>query len=200
VTTEETTAEVRALSRAQRRRRLTLALLRSAAITTVLLAAYYLCPLDRLSDVPIGVSLAVGLVALTAVAAYQVRSIIRARHPGVRAVEALAVTAPLFLLLFAASYYLMAKADAGNFSVHTLTRTDALYFTVTVFSTVGFGDINPTSQAARVLVMVQMVLDLILLGLGIRIFAGAIQVGRQNPESSAPTPPSPSTATKDDLP
>ena len=196
--TTDVTTEVRELSRAQRRRRLTLALLRSAAVTAVLLAAYYLCPLDRLSDVPIGVSLAVGLVALTTVAAYQVRSIIRARHPGVRAVEALSVTAPLFLLLFAASYYLMARADASNFNVHTLTRTDALYFTVTVFATVGFGDINPTSQAARVLVMVQMVLDLILLGLGIRIFAGAIQVGRQNPDNNPPTAPAPSLPAKDD--
>ena len=150
-----------------------------------------------MSHVPIGISLAVGLVALTTVAAYQVRSIIRARHPAVRAVEALSVTAPLFLLLFAASYYLMARADAGNFNVHTLTRTDALYFTVTVFATVGFGDINPTSQAARVLVMVQMIIDLIVLGLGIRIFAGAIQAGRQNLDNSPPAAPAPA-ATDDD--
>ena len=193
-----TTGEVRALSRAERRRRITLALLRSAAVTAVLVAAYYLCPLDRVSHVPIGISLTVGLVALTTVATYQVRSIVRARHPAIRAVEALSVTAPLFLLLFAASYYLMAKADAANFNVHTLTRTDALYFTVTVFATVGFGDINPTSQAARVLVMVQMILDLILLGLGIRIFAGAIQVGRQNAGNNAPTAPAPPPATEDD--
>ncbi len=193
-----TTAAVRGLSRAERRRRIALALLRSAAVTTVLVAAYYLCPLDRLSRVPIGVSLAVGLLALATVAGYQVRSIIRARHPAVRAVEALSVTAPLFLLLFAAAYYLMANADTSNFNVHTLTRTDALYFTVTVFATVGFGDINPTSQAARVLVMIQMVLDLVLLGLGIRIFAGAIQVGRQNPDNSAPTVPASFNATKED--
>jgi hypothetical protein len=73
----------------------------------------------------------------------------------------------------------MAKADDGNFNVHTLTRTDSLYFTVTVFATVGFGDINATSQAARVLVTVQMVLDLIVLGLGIRVFTSAVQSGRQ---------------------
>ena len=192
-----TSPALRALSRAQRRRRLALALVRSAAVTAILVAAYYLCPLDRLTRVPIGVSLAVGLVALTTVAAYQVRSIIRARYPGVRAVEALSVTAPLFLLLFAAAYYLMAKADASNFNVHTLSRTDALYFTVTVFATVGFGDISATSQTARVLVMVQMILDLIVLGLGIRIFAGAIQAGRQNLDTSPPTAPAPSTTTDD---
>jgi hypothetical protein len=174
-----TTAPVPALSRAERRRRLALTLVRSSAVTAVLVAAYYLSPLDRLADVPLGISLAVGLLALVAVAAYQVRSIIRSRHPALRAVEALAVTAPLFLLLFAAGYFLMAEADGSNFNVHTLTRTDSLYFTVTIFATVGFGDINPTSQAARVLVMVQMILDLIVLGLGIRVFTTAVQSGRQ---------------------
>jgi hypothetical protein len=200
VTTDGTTASVLALSRAQRRRRLTLALLRSSATTAVLLAAYYICPLDRLSDVPIGVSLAFGLLALATVTGFQVRSIIRAQYPAVRAVEALAVTAPLFLLLFAAEYYLMAQADATNFNVHTLTRTDALYFTVTIFATVGFGDISATTQTARLLVMAQMVLDLILLGLGIRVFTSAVQVGRQGPDDSPPTGPAPSTTTDKDRP
>ena len=46
----------------------------------------------------------------------------------------------------------MAQADPANFSTHTLTRTDALYFTITIFATVGFGDISATSQSARLLV------------------------------------------------
>jgi voltage-gated potassium channel len=73
----------------------------------------------------------------------------------------------------------MAAADAGNFNAETLTRTDSLYFTVTVFATVGFGDITATSETARVLVTVQMILDLIVLGLGVRAFVGAVEVGRQ---------------------
>ena len=51
---------------------------------------------------------------------------------------------PLFLLLFASTYFLMERASAASFT-QPLTRTDALYFTVTVFSTVGFGDISPKS-------------------------------------------------------
>ena len=181
-----TTGEVRALSRAERRRRITLALLRSAAVTAVLVAAYYLCPLDRLSHVPIGISLTVGLVALTTVATYQVRSIVRARHPAVRAVEALSVTAPLFLLLFAASYYLMAKADAANFNVHTLTRTDALYFTVTVFATVGFGDISPRTELARLVVMSQMLFGLVAFGLVARLLLGAVEVADRRQDTEEP--------------
>jgi hypothetical protein len=60
-----------------------------------------------------------------------------------------------------------------------MNRTDALYFTVTTFATVGFGDITATSQIARLMVTVQMVLDLLILGFGLRAFLGAVQMGRQ---------------------
>ena len=43
----------------------------------------------------------------------------------------------------------MERACAANFT-HPLTRTDTLYFAVTFFSTVGFGDIAAKSEAARV--------------------------------------------------
>ena len=167
------------LTRAQRRRRLTLGLLRAAVVTVILVAAYYLLPLTRLSGVPLGVLVAVGLITLTVVASIEVKWVAQARHPGIRAVQALAMIAPLFLLLFAATYFLMAQGDAQSFSQEGLTRTDALYFTVTVFSTVGFGDIYPATEAARVMVTAQMILDLIILGLGIRVFVSAVEVGRQ---------------------
>ena len=81
----------------------------------------------------------------------------------------------------------MAGADPSNFNVETLTRTDSLYFTVTIFATVGFGDISAASEAARILVTVQMILDLIVLGLGIRIFVSAVEVGRQKASNGPQT-------------
>ena len=60
------TAPVLALSRAQRRRRLAAGLLRASAITVVLVAVYYVAPLDNLSGVPLGLTLAVGLLVLAA--------------------------------------------------------------------------------------------------------------------------------------
>jgi hypothetical protein len=177
-----TVARVQELPAAERRRRISLGLLRAAAVTALLVAVYYLAPLSRLSDVPLAASLVVGLLALTAVASWQLKAVVRARHPGIRAIQALATTAPLFLLLFATSYFLMAQADSDSFSAHPLSRTDTLYFTVTVFATVGFGDISPASQGARLLVTVQMILDLLVLGLGIRVFLGAVQRGRERPD------------------
>ena len=164
---------------ANRRRLIIMGLLRAFAVTVVLIAIYYLAPFDRTTHIPGWLSLTLALLALGALTAYQVRAIARAAHPGVRAVEALATTAPLFLLLFSATYFLMAHDSAANFNVHALTRTDALYFTITVFATVGFGDIAATSQTARVVVMVQMILDLIVIGLVVRLFLGAVQHARQ---------------------
>ena len=84
---------------------------------------------------------------------------------------------PFFLVLFASTYFLMERASAASFT-QPLTRTDALYFTVTVFSTVGFGDITAKSETARVVVIVQMLADLVLLGAGVKVLLGAVQRGR----------------------
>jgi predicted secreted protein len=180
-----TDTPVRTYSPAQRRRHIARGLLGAMVAATVLVVLYFTLPLRLMNSVPVGVSLVVSLLILLGVSIWQVRAITRAAHPGVRGVVALAFIAPLFLLLFAASYFLLAQDDPANFSTHTLTRTDALYFTVTVFATVGFGDISPASQIARRLVTAQMILDLLVLGLGIRVFVGAVQRGRQR---QAPDP------------
>ncbi len=162
-----------------RRREIGLGMLRALATTTALVALYYLLPLDHLANVSLVFTLVAGLVILVAVAALQLRAVLRAKYPGVRAAVALAATVPLFLLLFASAYYVMANGTPGSFS-QQLTRTDALYFTVTTFTTVGFGDITPVSQTARLVVTVQMLLDLLALGLGIRVFIGAVKRARES--------------------
>ena len=124
------------------------------------------------------IRLVVGLVVFAGVVTWEVRSILRSRYPGVQAVQALAVAAPLFLLVFASTYFLMSGGGWANFN-ERMTRTDALYFTVTTFATVGYGDIVATSQPARVIVTVQMILDLLILGLGLRALLGAVKMGRQ---------------------
>jgi hypothetical protein len=99
-------------------------------------------------------------------------------------VEALAAAIPLFLLLFAAAYLRMADADPGAFS-EPLSRTDALYFTITVFSTVGFGDITPKTDLARVATMVQMLADLLAVGLVLHVMVGAVKAGMQRRAAAA---------------
>jgi voltage-gated potassium channel len=169
--------------------RIVRSLLRAAGSTAVLVAIYYLLPLDNSARWFAITTLVVGLAALIGLVAYQVRAISGSRYPGLRALEALAVTVPLFLLLFASTYLVMAAISARSFS-QPLNHTDALYFTVTVFATVGFGDITATANVARLVVTGQMIIDLIILGLGARVILGAVSRGRQRrePEPGAAPP------------
>jgi hypothetical protein len=139
---------------------------------------YYLLPLDRASSPAAVTTLVIGLVAFIALAAFHVRAILRSSHPELRGLEALAIELPLFLLLFAATYVVLAANSASNFGAHLL-HTDGLYFTVTVFSTVGFGDITAKSETARLLVTGQMIADLIILGVAIRVIFGAAKRSRE---------------------
>jgi len=153
-------------------------LLRSLASSAVLVTIYYLLPLDRPSRGVAITALVIGLVLLTGLITVQVRSIVASPYPRLRAIEALAINVPLFLLLFAGAYMVMATTTAGSFS-QPMTHTNALYFTVTVFATVGFGDITAKTEAARLVVTGQMIIDLIIIGLGARVVVGAITRGRQ---------------------
>lgn len=170
---------------ATRRRLIGIGIGRALATTVALVALYYLLPIDHNKNVP--VVLIAGLLILAAFTAWQLRIVRKNRYPAVRAVEALATALPLFLLLFSWAYFTMAHTNPANFNTHPLTRTDMLYFAVTVFSTVGFGDITAASQFARLVVTAQMVLDLLVLGLVVRAFVGAVQVARQEPGHQAGT-------------
>ena len=155
-----------------------LAVLRAVASVAVVVTAYYLLPFDHSSTGAAVTWLVIGLVLLIGMIAFQVRMIIRSPFPNLRAIEALATSLPLFLLLFAGTYYVMARLSPGSFGGH-LSRTDALYFTVTVFTTVGFGDITAKTETARLVVTGQMITDLIVLGIGIKIILGAVTRGQQ---------------------
>ena len=93
-----------------------------------------------------------------------------------RAIETLAVAIPLFLLVFASTYLMMANAQAQAFT-EPPSKTNALYFTV--IATVGFGDITPKTEAARVAAMVQVIADLVAVGLVARVIVGAVKAGQQ---------------------
>ena len=151
--------------------------LRVAGSVAALVALYYLLPLDRSSAAAAVTILLIGLAGFIGLVAVQVRLIIRSPFPGLRAVESLATSVPFFLLLFAGTYVALAAISPGSFGGH-LSHTDGLYFTVTVFSTVGFGDITAKTETARLVVTGQMIADLIILGLAIKIIVGAFKRGR----------------------
>jgi voltage-gated potassium channel len=103
---------------------------------------------------------------------------------------------PLFLLLFASAYVVMERLARASFT-QPRTHTDALYFTVTVFTTVEFGDITARTEAAWVLVTIQMIMDLVIIVAAIHAIVGAARHGRERRSAGsllcvgdAPDPPS----------
>jgi Ion channel len=168
------------MSRTDRRRFVLRGLGRAVAMTIVLVALYFVVPLEWIAGVPVGVVLVVAPLILLVVSVWQIRAVMRSPQPGLRGIEALAIIAPLYLLLFAVTYFLMALDSPDTFTADPLTRIDALYLTVTIFSTVGFGDISAASQQARTLVTIQMILNLIVLGAGVRLLTVAVKRGRES--------------------
>lgn len=141
----------------------------------LLLAVYYRAPLDRRIDVQVLLGLGLGLVGLAGALTWQVRSILRSDAPRLRAAETAAVGLSTLLLLYASAYGVLSLQDPLSFT-QRLGHTDALYFAMTVFTTVGFGDIAPASQPARVLTMTQMVVGLLAVGVVARLLLGAVRV------------------------
>ena len=69
-----------------------------------------------------------------------------------------------------------------------MNKVGAMYFTVSVLSTVGFGDITAKTDLARSVVTGQMILNLIVLGLVIRLLTTAVAVGLQRQSATHPNP------------
>lgn len=150
-----------------------------------LVAVYYALPLGGRSWVfglLLGTGTLIGVVLLTVRWA---RRIFEAQRPLIVAIEALAIILTVLVLSFAATYYALEQSIPDELSGLD-TKTDALYFTVTTLTTVGFGDIVPTGQTARAVATVQMVFDLAFLGALIRLLGWA--VGRRHDTISASRP------------
>lgn len=148
--------------------------LRSLVVAILLFVAYYTLPMNRPEGSGLLV-LVIGIAVLGLVLLWQVRAIMGSPYPRLRAFETLTIGIPLLLIVFASAYYLIQNGDPDSFT-QSLSKTDALYFTITVFSTVGFGDITAKTELARILVSIQMMFDLAVFGLVAKLIFGAVEV------------------------
>jgi voltage-gated potassium channel len=177
-------AEVTSSSRADvdqrsRRREITATVVDTTLACVLLLTVYYLIPFTDLTSGQSLLRLGLGVVIFVMVLVWQLRRVTRAQHPVLRAVHALAVTIPLFLVAFAAVYLSLSLGTETHFS-EGLDHTGALYLAITIFSTVGFGDITPESELARIVVSIQMLLDLVVIGVVVRLLSTAAKTGKRN--------------------
>ena len=171
------------LQKHHRRRLMIELIVRMVATVTLLMVVYYALPLGGFKNGGAVALLVAAAIAFIGVLLWQLRRIVGAPYPGLRAIESFAVIVPLAITLFSVIYVKMSHASSGSFS-QPLTHTSALYFTTTVLSTVGFGDITPVTDTARLVVMLQMLLDLVLIGALVRLLFGAARRGLEQKQTS----------------
>jgi len=137
---------------------------------------YFLIPVS-VSDAPIGTLLgaAVGVLSLAAITLVIVNEARRAERR-LRPVHLL-LAFELVLVIFSFGYYLLALKLPGEFSgLHT--RLDALYFSLTTMSTVGYGDIHAGGQLARLLVTRQLGCNLVFVAALVGLFQDQLRKDR----------------------
>jgi voltage-gated potassium channel len=163
-------------------------MLRSVAIIVfawaLILGAFFVLPIGHESGLRAVVRLGADVALIGALIAWQIRRISAAELPELRAAEALGIIVAVFLVAFSAIYLALSHETPSTFTQH-LSHARALYFTITVFSTVGFGDITPRTDAARLVVSAQMLLDLALIGAGVRLILNVAKSSFDSVEAPA---------------
>ena len=87
--------------------------------------------------------------------------------------------------MFSLVYLAISIGDTASFS-EPLDRISAVYFTITVLGTVGFGDIAARTSVARLTVAAQMLLDLTLGVVVIRLLFETARVTRSRKDQEPP--------------
>ncbi len=144
----------------------------TTVVLVLLTSAYYLVPLrfDR-GDADTWTRLSASLLALALLGLTFRAAIRRSRRTQTSdylRIQWLLSALYALVLLFALLYAALGIRVPGQFA-GIENRTDALYFSVTVVATVGFGDVHAAANASRLAVTVHMLFNLIYLGTALRV-------------------------------
>jgi voltage-gated potassium channel len=146
-----------------------------AAEVIALVAAYFLVPLDGSPAFRL-FAYVVGLGLIVLVIGRQMRRHLASRDDDIR-VDSLALAIVMAVLLFALAYYALSTGQSGEFS-GLMTRIDALYYSLTVATTTGFGDVSAESQLARVLVSAQLVFNMLIVATAVPLLTRTVKARR----------------------
>jgi hypothetical protein len=160
---------------AHRRHAALAAVARIVVAIVAMVGLYFVLPFERAESVTrVWLVVAGAVIVLAVVSALQLRAVARSEFPTIRGAEALTVSLVLLLVSFAGIYIGLSANDADAFD-ESLDHIGALYFAMTTLTTIGYGDISPVSDGARIVVMVQMVVDVIVLGVFIKLVANTVK-------------------------
>lgn len=143
-------------------------------VLTLLVIAFSLTPDGGSLSTSFAIRVIGAVTIVVGAILFALRSVIRAEFPILRAIETISMVVGVLIVGFA-SVYLTASAAASDAFSEPLDHTGAIYFALTTTTTVGFGDIAPRSNPARIAVMVQMVANVIVLGVATRLLIGTAQ-------------------------
>lgn len=138
--------------------------------TAGLLVVYYLMPVAT-HDRSFAMRFVGSATLVALVFVWQVKRVITAKSRLFRSLTSLGLAIPLVVVVYSGLYLTVSLDNPAAFS-EVLGKTDALYFTVTTLATVGYGDISPSSDLARIVAMTQMVANVTLIGFSVRIVSG----------------------------
>jgi voltage-gated potassium channel len=148
---------------------------RSALGLVAVLVLYFALPIDddssviRLASQIVLAGVCVGLVGR--VILREVGRMLRGdplRMTGLQLVIVLEVV----MVLFAFTYFSLA-VHGHHQMAGISTRVDALYFSATTMTTVGYGDVHPVGQVARVITTYQLVFDVVFIAAFARLLTRA---------------------------
>ena len=161
----------------RRRRQLVLGAGLRCLLTAVGALLFYAhLPIAELGGSRVLLRLMLATVAFMAMVGWQARSILRSEYPQIRALEVLVTALAILVVMFAYGYVRLSTADPASFT-EPLDHAAGIYFTITVLATVGFGDISPVTSTARLMVSFQMMLDLVFIGVLVRLLFTVAQHG-----------------------
>jgi voltage-gated potassium channel len=150
--------------------------LRLVLMCGALLVVYFAVPAEP--RIPAGDAVAraaATLLALVVLGALVTRQLRLQIDEGMdRRVDGLVVSVVGVVVAFALIFYLLDRSDPTQV-VGLKTRTDSLYFTMTTLTTVGYGDVYASGQAARTLVMIQMVFNVLFVTSAATLLSGRIR-------------------------
>lgn len=129
---------------------------------TLVVVVYFVLPVQQESAVHATalrvLATVLGVVAMGALVTRELRRQVQSGYD--RRLDGLLLAVIVVVVGFSLIYFLVNRNDPAQVSgLHT--RIDALYFTMSTMTTVGYGDVHAEGQAARALVVVQLVFNLV---------------------------------------
>lgn len=151
----------------------------SGALVVVTTAVYYLIPVPGpMRRASWAALFGCGVLALGVLITFAIRRLLSRAVTEEGRVRGLVLLLVLTVLFF--SYADRSVAELPGQFAELQNKTDALYFNVSTLATVGFGDVHPVGQLARVAVTLQIVFNLVFLGAAVTVITGFLRVRAQH--------------------